>query len=200
MISKESSDNLTQQLERLKKEKVQFLTEITQITKIKSELESKLSILEKKLYEAEKKFSGLQGNVAQTNEFKKLFAEKEKKIQALESELTNKVRGFESVKKSLEAKTIEKDREIDQLRTKLAATSSQKDEEIRSLGKKLKDAEAYLNVKINAVNTLNDVINDFKTKLLEAGKAPQILDKIKKAIRGKVFLSEEELEEIFSEP
>ena len=200
MTIKESSENLTQQLDRLKKEKVNFLAEITQLTRIKSELEEKLSSAEKKIREAEKRISEAQGNMAQTNEFKKQFAEKEKKIQALESELTSKVRGFESVKKSLDAKIIEKDREIDQLRTKLAATLSEKNGEIQSLSKKMKDAEAYLNVKINAVNTLNDVINDFKTKLLEAGRAPKVLEKIKKAIKGKVFLSEEELEEIFSEP
>ncbi len=122
MANNGSIEELSSQTERLRKEKVKFLTEITDLKKDKAELAEKFNLTERTLKEAQKK--------------------------------------------------------------------------IETLTSKLTSTEEYLNLKINAVNNLVDKIKLLESKPSEAIKNSSKLEKIKRILSLKGFLSEKEFESI----
>ncbi len=186
-------NELEKQLSAKKQEKVTFLAEIAQLSKDKSTLREKFSETEKELIDAKNKIAKLEGtlNVSseQSSEFTQEVAEKEERIKNLEEELKRQTRGYESIKTYYDNKVKEKDKEIENLKNK--------NEEIENFKKKLKESEAYIELKVKAVNNLHDNIKVLEDKLAEAEKIPKILEKIKNSVKLKGFLSEKELDDLF---
>ena len=165
---------IKEKYEELKKEKVKFLTEIAQLVKSKEQLKGKIAQTENSL-----KKVGLESYNA--TDLQNHFSEKEKKISELETELKNKVREFESAQKQWNEKYLRLEVEIEKLKSL--------NDKIRELETKMENAEDYIQLKIRAVNNLNDQI-----KRLD--DVPKILEKIKHVMELQGFLNEKDLERL----
>jgi chromosome segregation ATPase len=159
--------------DQIKEEKLHADIEIAKLTSEKSNLEQKLTEAVAKITALE---NHLNNNTTKSTEIEQKILSKNKEIQTLEEERLKKANEL-----------LDKEQEIQKLKSEL----DNKAEEMESLKKKLNEEKQFTGEQIKKYKAL-------ETQVSQAVVSNEIIEKVKKLMELKGFLSEKELESLLN--